>query len=356
MQTFKRIAIFLLALITVTYAFEFMIAQPSTLKILIKEAEREEVNTVILGESHAETGLNPYALGKGITVKGQKCEAVSLAHRILPVVDQYYLLKRVTDNNPNIKQVFFEIDPTYWQGKSMYYPGKDASALEFCSLPDKIDYFKNVLIKQNYNSAFFNYYIDKTNLYYIPQNIKCKLDPDYIKSSEKAIPKIYETNGVSFFFEYIGKGYRHGIKRNDKNRLPKGFSEQKLNKEALNGFNRLVKLCRERDIKLTCFISALPVERIRDKNENYDVIHKYFAKLCRDNKLDFYDFNYIKPEYLKRTTDYVDFADYDGHAMADFSEKQTRAFIKVYNPPKAEDMFLKTYPEALNAIKDVKLR
>ena len=356
MQTFKRIAIFLLALITVTYAFEFMIAQPSTLKILIKEAELEEVNTVILGESHAETGLNPYALGKGITVKGQKCEAVSLAHRILPVVDQYYLLKRVTDNNPNIKQVFFEIDPTYWQGKSMYYPGKDASAFPFCSIPDKMDYFKNILIKQNYNSAFFNYYIDKTSLFYVPQNIICKLDPDYIEGNEKAIKKIYKTNGVSFNYKYVGKGYRQGVKRSGKKRLPKGFKAGAVNGQTLNGFDRIADLCRKRDINLVCFISAIPVERIRDKDENYSAIHNYFDELCKSKGVDFYDFNYIKTEYLKRSTDYKDFTDCDGHLMANFSKKQTAAFIKAYNSKNYSDMFYKNYNDAVSAVKGVKLK
>lgn len=356
MRTFKRLAVFLIVLALVTCCLDFMISQPSTLKILIKEAEKENINTIILGESHAETGLDPFKLGDGLTVNGQKCEAVCLAHRILPIADQYYLLKRVSDNNPNIGQVILEIDPTYWQGKSMYYPGKDASALPFCSFSDKIDYFGRILVKQNYNSAFFNYYIDETSLYYVPQNIICKLDPDYIAGNEKAIEKIYKTNGISFYYKYVGKGYRQGIKRNEKKRLPKGFKESNMNKSALESFDRIVELCEKRDIDLICFISALPAERIRDKDEDYDVIHNCFAKLCESKKVGFYDFNYIKAEHLARTTDYKDFTDEDGHLMADFSEKQTEAFISIFNSDDPSGMFYRSYDDAVSALKDVKYK
>ena len=51
MRTFKKIAGFIIVNLIVVVSLTFMLAQPSVLKILLKEAKSEECDTLIIGES-----------------------------------------------------------------------------------------------------------------------------------------------------------------------------------------------------------------------------------------------------------------------------------------------------------------
>ena len=62
MRTFKRIAGFIIVNLVVVVSLTFMLAQPSVLKILLKEAKNAECDTLIIGESHGETSYDPYVM------------------------------------------------------------------------------------------------------------------------------------------------------------------------------------------------------------------------------------------------------------------------------------------------------
>ena len=58
MRTFKKIAGFIIVNLIVVVSLTFMLAQPSVLKILLKEAKNAECDTLIIGESHGETSYD----------------------------------------------------------------------------------------------------------------------------------------------------------------------------------------------------------------------------------------------------------------------------------------------------------
>lgn len=62
MRTFKKIAGFVIINVLGFVIMNLMLAQPSALKILMKEAQNTEYDTIIIGESHGEMGYNPFIL------------------------------------------------------------------------------------------------------------------------------------------------------------------------------------------------------------------------------------------------------------------------------------------------------
>ena len=90
MRTFKKISGFVIVNILVFVMMSLMLAQPSALKILMKEAQSTEYDTIIIGESHGETGYDPFILSDTMG-----SEFFNLSRRGMPVVNLSYIL----DNN-----------------------------------------------------------------------------------------------------------------------------------------------------------------------------------------------------------------------------------------------------------------
>ena len=93
MRTFKKIAGFIIVNLIVVVSLTFMLAQPSVLKILLKEAKSEECDTLIIGESHGETSYNPYVMSD---VTGD--QVFNLSRRLMPVVNLSYIMEEANAN------------------------------------------------------------------------------------------------------------------------------------------------------------------------------------------------------------------------------------------------------------------
>ncbi len=351
MQTFRRVLIFVLVLILSSAGLEFVIAQPSAMKIILKEAQNEKYDTVILGQSHGETGFNPVVFDDEMKANEKSTATINCSRRLLPLGDQYYYLKQIADKNNNTKRVFFEIDPTYWQGKDAFYAGRDANAISICSFFDKIDYVKTVLLNRNYNDTFFNYCVNEDTIGNNLKYVKCKLSRDYRNNDEKAINDIYEAIGVSKAYQYIGRGYRKGVARNDSEYFVTSFNESKVLESTISAFDRLRNYCDNNEIELVCVISAIPIARLCDEKENYSEVHRYFHEFCNKRNIKFFDMNFVKSEYLERLGDESDFTDKDGHMMGTFADRQTKALSLIYTNENQNEFFYSDYNQLLKSIK-----
>lgn len=107
MRTFKKIAGFIIVNLIVVVSLTFMLAQPSVLKILLKEAKSEECDTLIIGESHGETSYNPYVMSD---VTGD--QVFNLSRRLMPVVNLSYIMEEANANGQY--KVILDLDPSYW--------------------------------------------------------------------------------------------------------------------------------------------------------------------------------------------------------------------------------------------------
>ena len=98
------------------------------------------------------------------------------------------------------------------------------------------------------------------------------------------------------------------------------------------------------DIELVCVQSALPPYRLQ--NENMDDAHEYFAELCGEYDVPFYDFNYLKDEYLSRTDD--DYVDLDGHMMGELADRQSAVLGQILIAENKKEFFYDNYDDVLS--------
>ena len=312
MRTFKRIAGFIIVNLIVVVSLTFMLAQPSVLKILLKEAKNAECDTLIIGESHGETSYDPYVMS-GVTGN----QVFNLSRRLMPVANLSYLMEEANANG-QYKRVILDLDPSYWDDDHKGTFGSDTSLLFRLTGSRWIDYVKNILVKDNYNDTFADYNVDVAMVKRIPKNLKCKLNKAYLRGDESSIQNTYSIIGVAGNFEYKGRGFRYGLRKSGIEWPRWDFDENSIKEENVETFKKIVKYCKDNDIELVCVQSALPPYRLQ--NENMDDVHEYFAELCGEYGVPFYDLNYLKDDYLSRTDD--DYVDLDGHMMGERADRQ----------------------------------
>lgn len=279
MRTFKRIAGFIIVNLIVVISLTFMLAQPSVLKILLKEAKSEECDTLIIGESHGETSYDPYVMSD---VTGD--QFFNLSRRLMPVVNLSYIMEEANANG-QYKRVILDLDPSYWDDDHRGTFGSDTNLLFRLTGSRWIDYVKNILVKDNYNDTFADYNLNVAMVKRIPQNLKCKLNKAYLTGDESSIQNTYSIIGAVGSFEYKGRGFRYGLKKSGIEWPSWDFDESNIKQENVDAFKKIVEYCKENDIELVCVQSALPPYRLQ--NENMDDAHEYFAELCGEYDVPF---------------------------------------------------------------------
>jgi hypothetical protein len=337
MRTFRKIAGFISINIFITVTLTIMFAQPSALKVLMKEAKGNEYDTLIMGESLGESAINPYVLSN---LTG--CTAYNLSRRIMPVVDFEYVLKEV-NTGKHYNRVILELDYTYLTKNHTGYAGTDTNLLLRLTGVRRLEYIYKVLMNDNYNDSFSDFTVSIAYIKRIPKILKAKFNIDYIESKEESIPNTYSIIGIDNFV-YIGRGFRYGVGKSDSEWELSYFEASEVKAENLKSFNRLVEYCNKNGIELICIQSALNSYRI--KGENLGDVHEYLTDLCRKHNIEFYDLNYVKKEYFNPDDDkYVDLA---GHMLGELADEQTEILAKILNANDKDIYFYDSYEEVLD--------
>ena len=340
MRTFKKIAGFVIVNVLVFVIMSLMLAQPSALKILIKEAQNMEYNTIIIGESHGETGYDPFVLSDETG-----SEFFNLSRRGMPVVNLSYILEE-SNIDKHYKQVIMDLDPSYWDDDHKGTFGTDTNLLFRLTGNRWFTYVKDILAKDNYNDAIADYNFCKDNIKKIPKNIECKFSREYITGEESFMQNTYNSVvlGTTDRYKYLGRGFRYGLKKSGVEWPKFDFSKDNIKQENIDAFKKIVKYCKDNDIELVCVQSALPPYRLQ--NENMDDVHEYFAELCGEYGVPFYDLNYLKDEYLSRTDD--DYVDLDGHMMGELADRQSAVFGQILISKNKKAFFYDNYDDVLS--------
>ena len=340
MRTFKRIAGFIIVNLIVVILLTFMLTQPSVLKVLIGEAKNQEFNTLIIGESHGETGYDPYVISK---VTGD--ETFNLSRRLMPLVNLSYILEE-TNFNGHYRKVILDLDSYYWDLDHKGTFGSDSNLIFRLTGSRWVRYAKDILLNDNYNDSFADYKLNAENIKKIPKNLRCRLKSLGMKNDD-AINEIYSVLNVTDSFEYKGRGFRYMLKKTNESWVDRTFDEDSIKGENVEAFKKIVKYCKDNDIELVCVQSALPPYRLQ--NENMDAVHEYFTELCSEYQVPFYDLNYLKDEYLSRTDD--DYVDLDGHMMGELADRQSAVLGQILISENKEAFFYDNYDDVLNHLK-----
>lgn len=339
-----KIACFLGINILLTALFSYMLAQPSILEVELHQVQGEtNYDTIVVGDSHGETAVNPDVLDRAMGTVSYNC-----ARRIMPVKDIYYLMREVSCKN-SPKTILYEVDPYYWDVPGISL-GNDTSIFFAGSDPkNKLDYFLNEMLTQPFMNVFANFRFAPRNAAQIPGTMYVKLQPEYIRRSEKSIPMIMKALYLGENYDYRGRGFRYGhtysLSMDAKYRATK-FRPSGIEPENVEYFHKMAAFCRSRGIRLVCFYSALPPYRLLHENEN--AAHAYFRDLCESEDVEYYDMNYLRPEYLARTD--ADYVDLDGHMLGEMADRQTKVLARVLTASDPETMFVDSYEDVLKAL------
>lgn len=339
MQTFKKILIFFILFIIINICISFLlIPHYSGSDKMWKDFQKESNPQIIfIGSSLAKRTFNPYIIENEI---GLSCFNMGTP---LQCLDDSYIALQVAISQKMPQKIILSLDYSglkdekakrarisFWKGLSntVSFWEKILMDLKFIfskenvKEPDSINYL--------YPWIYNHVWIEPSN---IKENIKNKL-----KNENK--------------FYYIGKGFEKIDKNLDFNKVNGDFSSEiEINQNALEKIEKMAELCKKNNIDFL-FINT--------PNTVYDVIYhgnKYFDimntinKFFKEKKIDYYDFNLIKPDiFITKEEYYYNYEHFNYKGAKEFS-KAFANFIKLREKEKNLSKYFYTQEEYLKSIK-----
>ena len=309
MRIFKKLLPFLILVIGINTLLDLCFNSASYMRIALHELQssEEDFEVVFVGQSHGANAFNPFIIEEKTGMP-----AYNLSNKLTAVRDISYLVKESNYKN-DVDYVIYDIDSSYWLG--FEEPNYFAEGYVFPHLNNpinKLDYFLNYSIKENFRYTLCRYVVYGTgDIKKIPENLKKRLSSGYLNyEMDSVLTKEEKT-------QYQGRGYFSVKKPLEVRFTPTEWRDDKVKEGVLLGFLDMVDYCKKNRIELICVSSPMPIERV--EAENYPAFHEYFAKLAEENSIEFWDFNYIKDEYLVWNSE--EFRDLDGHMLGILADK-----------------------------------
>lgn len=309
MRISKRTVGLVVIILLVNSVLGFVFQSPSYLRVALHEIQNDDENydIVFVGQSHGANAFNPYVIEEKTGMA-----AYNLCRGLMCNRDTAYLVKESNYKN-DVKYIVYDIDTSYWTSFENPNYVSDGYVFPHLSSPaNKLEYFFRYTIHENFRYTLCRYVLyGSGGLKALPDNIKSKLTREY-----------YEYDVNSFFKErekreYQGRGFFAGSVKDEGDYKPTKWCEDDVTEGALQGFLDIVEYCKEQNIELICVSSPAPLERLQA--EEHEDIYAYFKELSSNCGVEFWDFNYIKPEYL--TWDGGNFQDSDGHMFGEFANE-----------------------------------
>ena len=326
-------ASFILSVLLLT----FLLTPPSGIRVLLKQAKEGDYDVLIMGQSHAECGYNPYIISEGLEVN-----AVSVARRITPINNIYYILQEA-DVSKQYNMVILDVDPYYWVLDQTRDSGSDMNLMPYLTGMRQYHYFREAIWPQRFTMLFCDYMLSGENILKIPSCISAKLDTDYRENNDNAMLAVNRYLKSDTAFTYEGRGFLRGVERaTELGWEPFEFTGT-VEQDNIDYLIRIKQYCDDNNIRLVCVESALNPYRLRIQDMGQ--IHDYFDNMLGAMGIEFYDFNYAKSEYLHRTDE--DYVDVDGHMMGDVADRQSQLFVEVMQSEDSKRYFYDSYVEVL---------
>lgn len=336
MKTSKKVIVFILINAIVLALLTFLLNAPSCTKLLMGDAETGDYDTLIMGQSHAYAGYNPFIISDQLD-----CETIDIARPSTSTYNEYYMLQEV-NKTKKYKTLIFDIDYSYWDRGHSGRAGSDANLLLRLTGKRWLSYYKDVMLDSNYNDSIADYKLSGLGVIKnLPRNIKIKTSKGYQDND----PSLFETVGgftEDGYYHYGGRGFYEGVNyMEDYYFKPLLFGDGSINEENDLVLKKMASYCKENDIRMICVSSALPPKRL--KEEDIDQFHQYFAALCDSIGVPFYDMNYAKK--MDRTG--ADYIDKKGHMMLSLANRQTDLLCEILKSDSPEEYFFDSYSEVL---------
>ncbi|MBN1069066.1 hypothetical protein DVW02_13880 [Clostridium botulinum] len=327
-RAWVRVILFILVFIIINNFLIFVICPKgnySRSTILEMYSEKENIDVAFSGSSYSIKGINPYIMDEELQ-SNTFCYGFSAQIYI----GTYYSLKELFKYH-NPKTIVLNTDlESYTREKEdtmAYIPNFLYMKLSFDKLKFYLDSSKQGGSYINKLFLWPEYHVK--SLKEIPNSIKAKLNPNYANYPQEEQLEEYKNKK----YGYIGKGFVNVDPNDPKNVLNdnklgkmerKSTDLSKINENNVEYFKKIVDLCKENNAGLILVHFPLPTYRIFNE-KNYFKFDEEIYRIAKENGIEYYNYNLIKPELFKSKTEY--FQDY-AHLNATGSEIFSKSFAK----------------------------
>lgn len=256
-------------------------------------------DVIIMGTSHGKMDLVPDAILEGT---GQTGHNICVGGEY--PIDAYYLTKLILEKQ-NPQEIIYEVDPGYFAMEKEVGNNFLLFYHEFPFSLAKAEYFADTLMDTDFRNSLFQFYEYPLSyeLSRVSDTVTKKLGQDYDVSSLKSATQEYHENG---FIE------RYAVDTTTMAEdIPKLFTMETLQESNMEYLSKLIKLCRDNNIKFTAVTTPIPAVTLMKYQDNYSQAWSYFSDYFESEGVDYYNFNV--EYYNAYSHDLSHYTDYDGH-------------------------------------------
>jgi hypothetical protein len=283
-KTVSKIVIFVMLCLLMVVGLNVLVepATPEPWLTLPYIYEHSDVNTLFVGSSLMYNASIPLAVDE---VSG--LNSVNLGSPAQTMMSSYFLLKEALTYN-SIRHVILYIDITRLQSRASdnHY---HIQAIESMKLSvNKLDFMVHAFPIDNYPDALLRCYQLRGTMQEWLLFKKPKNTPKPITYPDEIVPYLGKGYIFSSTEQIRGEVALHGIEY---------FNTKHIKAENTQYLHQIIELCKANQIDLIIMCSPRIAANVLATG-NYDAFHDYVKSMADVNDLPFWDFVYVRPEYL----------------------------------------------------------
>ena len=280
-----------------------------------------KLDTLVIGSSHALRSIKPTVLNEKLNTK-----AYNLSSPLMSMYGRYVMLEKEINRNP-IKTVYLEIsyNALTLDRKTLGLEGDLYVLGRFDNVFERINFFTNAFTPEEYRKVLSDIIVRSKNSFSIHTTIEQ-----------------YKT------FGYLSMPSNNQLLSDEVKEKVKNTKvlDTKIKEESLNYFDKIIKLCKENDIRVILVVTPV-TERMILEYSNLDDIFSQYIDLAKEYNCEYYDFNLDKNR-MKLYSEESSF--YDNTHMSDsgaeiFSNRLTEIIEDVDRGNNVSNYFLNSYTE-----------
>ncbi|MCI6638438.1 MAG: hypothetical protein SOT60_02460 [Bilifractor sp.] len=267
----------------------------------------EQDDVLILGTSNSRMGIDPDTMLKGTGKTGR-----NLANGGEYLCDSYYLLKLAVEKN-RPSTVILDVDPGYLVTEKEKGNNYLLFYHEFPVSRAKFSYLTAIMPQSDFRALLFPSYEYplKSMIGRIPSNLRVKLGGDYSSGQFSTANMRYHENG--FIERYpVSEDKFPGWN-------PVLFETDQVKEDNIAYLEKIIRLCRDHDIRLVTTTLPQPDRSLVSFPENYEAAWDYLSSFMKKNNVKYFNFN--REYYDSFSHDVTGFVDYDGHMNGESAEQ-----------------------------------
>ncbi len=291
-----------------------------------------KLDTLVIGSSHALRSIKPTVLNEKLNTK-----AYNLSSPLMSMYGRYVMLEKEINRNP-VKTVYLEIsyNALTLDRKTLGLEGDLYVLGRFDNVFERINFFTNAFTPEEYRKVLSDIIVRSKNSFSIHNTIEQ-----------------YKT------FGYLSMPSNNQLLSDEVKEKVKNTKvlDTKIKEESLNYFDKIIKLCKENDIRVILVVTPV-TERMILEYSNLDDIFSQYIDLAKEYNCEYYDFNLDKNR-MKLYSEESSF--YDNTHMSDsgaeiFSNRLTEIIEDVDRGNNVSNYFLNSYTELKKFYNIIKIK